>query len=100
MARAIANVVNTGTWSWLDRLEHEGAEQLLATLPEIGTQLAWRLHHELGIESFDELERAFYDGRVGRMGGFGDKRMHAIREALAQRRRALSRGADRASGTT
>jgi DNA polymerase/3'-5' exonuclease PolX len=88
MARAIANVVNTGTWTWLDRLEHDGgAETLLATLPEIGPQLAARLHVELGIESLDELERAFYDGRLGRLRGFGDKRMHAIRDALAQRRR-------------
>jgi DNA polymerase (family 10) len=86
LGMAIVETVEDGHWPWLDRLEGTvDPEKVLATLPSIGAGLAARLHHELGVESLEELERAFYDGRVGRMGGFGDKRMHAIREALVSR---------------
>jgi hypothetical protein len=83
---AIAEMAEYGHWRWLDRLQGTiDPEKVLATLPSIGPGLAARLHHELGIESLEDLERAFYDGRLGRMRGFGDKRMHAVRESLRAR---------------
>lgn len=83
---AIVEMVEFGHWRWLDRLRGTvDPEKVLATLPTIGPGLAARLHHELGIESLDDLERAFYDGRLGRMRGFGEHRMHAVREALRER---------------
>lgn len=83
---AIVEMVEYGHWPWLDWLQGTvDPEKVLATLPSIGSGLAARLHHELGIESLEDLERAFYDGRLGRMRGFGDKRMHAVRESLRAR---------------
>lgn len=86
LALAIADVVDTGHWRWLDRLEGEtDPEVVLATVPTIGPKLAARLHHELGIETLEDLERAVYDGRLGRLRGIGDKRWHAVRDAVAAR---------------
>lgn len=88
MAHAIADVVETGHWEWLERLErHAGPDVVFTLVPGIGHGLAHRLHSELALDTIDDLERAFYDGRVGRMRGFGDKRMHTVRAALIDRRR-------------
>ena len=89
LASAIADVVEFGHWRWLERLEGDGdPERILASIPTVGPSLAHRLHTELHVDTLDELERAVYDGRLGRMRGVGDKRWHAIRDALLVRRRA------------
>jgi hypothetical protein len=86
LALAIADVADTGHWRWLDRLQgNTDPEKILATVPAIGPKLAKRLHTELGIETLEDLERAVYDGRLGRMRGFGDKRWHAVRDAVVAR---------------
>jgi len=86
LALAIADVAGDGHWHWLDRLEGDtDPEKVLATLPTIGPKLARRLHLELGIESLDDLERAIYNGRLGRLRGIGDKRWHAIRDSVVAR---------------
>ncbi len=86
LALAIADVVDDGHWRWLDRLEGDtDPEKVLATLPTIGAKLAHRLHLELGVESLEDLERAVYDGRLGRLRGIGDKRWHAIRDSVVAR---------------
>ncbi len=100
LASAIADVIEFGHWRWLERLEGDGdPERILASIPTIGPAFAHRLHAELHIDDLDELERAVYDGRLGRMRGVGDKRWHAIRDALLVRRRtrevsAIALGAD------
>jgi hypothetical protein len=89
LAAAIVDVVEFGHWRWLERLEGDAdPERILASIPTVGPSLAHRLHTELHIDTLDELERAVYDGRLGRMRGVGDKRWHAIRDALFVRRRA------------
>ena len=89
LASAIADVVEFGRWRWLERLEgNSDPERILASIPTIGPALAHRLHTELHVETLDELEQAVYDGRLGRMRGVGDRRWHAIRDALLARRRA------------
>jgi putative hydrolase len=86
LALAIADVVDDGHWRWLDRLEGDtDPEKVLATLPTIGPRLARRIHLELGVESLEDLERAVYDGRLGRLRGIGDKRWHAIRDSVVVR---------------
>ncbi len=87
LASAIADVVEFGHWRWLDRLQGDvDPERVLASIPTVGPALAHRLHVEMHVESLDDLERAVYDGRLGRMRGMGDKRWHAIRDALHARR--------------
>lgn len=88
LASAIVDVVEFGHWRWLDRLQGDvDPERILASIPTVGPAFAQRLHDELHVESLDDLERAVYDGRLGRMRGVGDKRWHAIRDALLARRR-------------
>jgi DNA polymerase/3'-5' exonuclease PolX len=75
LAAAIVDVVEFGHWCWLDRLEGDGdPERILASNSTVGSSLARRLHTQLHIDTLDELERAVYDGRLGRMRGVGDKR--------------------------
>lgn len=95
LALAIADVCGDGHWRWLERLEGDvDPEKALATLPTIGPKLARRLHVELGIESLDDLERAIYDGRLGRLKGIGDKRWHAIRDSVVARLHGRQRSGD------
>ena len=85
-ALAIADVVETGRWRWLDRLNgHVEPDLLLRTVAGIGPGLAHRLHLELGIETLEELESAAHDGRLASLPGFGDKRVQSVRDSLAGR---------------
>jgi hypothetical protein len=54
-------------------------------VPGIGPELADRIHEELGIENLYELEAAAHDGRLERVPGMGERRVSAVREALAGR---------------
>jgi len=83
LASAIEELVRTGRLRTLDRLEGEVApEDLLTTLPGIGEALAQRIVG-LGIHSLEELELAAHDGRLAELPGFGERRVRAIRAALA-----------------
>lgn len=93
LGHAIADVAETGRWRWLDRLRGEAApEDLLASLPGIGTTLAARIHEQLHITTLEDLEVAAHDGRLGEVEGFGDQRVQGVIDAVAgrlQRRRHL-----------
>lgn len=95
IAAAIAEIVQTGRWSRLDRLRGSaGADALFRTIPGVGPQLALRLHDELGVDTLEALEVAAHDGRLERLGGIGARRAASIRAALTQmldRARALRR---------
>jgi len=109
LAGAIAEIVETGRFGLLDRLESERSpEEVFRRLPGIGEKLAARLRDELGVTTLEELERAAHDGRLARVEGVGEKRVRGIRDALAgmlgrsSRRRARERveagGGDGAGG--
>ncbi len=86
LARAIRTLVDTGRLPMLDRLRGESdAVALLASVPGIGSVLAERLHHDLGIDTLEDLEAAAHDGRLENIGLFGEKRLAGIRESLATR---------------
>jgi hypothetical protein len=86
LARSIAQVVVTGRLPMLDRLRGESNPvDLLATVPGIGRRTAERLHHDLGIETLEELEVAAHDGRIETVALIGPKRLAGVRAALAQR---------------
>lgn len=98
LASAIADLVEFGHWRWFERLSGDvDPEKTLASIPTVGPALAHRLHTELHVETLGDLERAVYDGRLGRMRGVGDKRWHAIRDALLARRRLTSETSDRST---
>jgi hypothetical protein len=86
LARSIHDVVTTGRLPMLERLRGESDPiELLRSVPGIGRVIAERLHHELGIDTLEELEAAAHDGRLQRIAGFGEKRLAGIRDSLAQR---------------
>lgn len=84
LASTIREYVATGRLAMLDRLEGEVApEDLLATVPGIGEQLAKRIHDQLGIETLEDLELASHDGRLDTVRGFSRRRVQAVRDTLA-----------------
>jgi hypothetical protein len=95
IASAIAEIVQTGRWSRLERLRGEAETgAVFRTIPGIGPQLAQRLHDELDVDSLEALEAAAHDGRLERLPKVGPRRAAAIRAALTQmldRSRALRR---------
>lgn len=86
LARAIRDLVRTGKLPMLERLRGETEpESLLATIPGIGKKLASRLHHDLEIDTLEELEVAAHDGRLRQAGGIGEKRLAGIIACLTER---------------
>lgn len=86
LARSIRDVVATGRLPMLERLRGDADPiELLTTVPGIGRLTAERLHHDLDIETLEELEVAASDGRLESIEGLGPKRLTGIRESLAQR---------------
>jgi Holliday junction resolvasome RuvABC DNA-binding subunit len=86
IAAAIAEMVSSGRWAQLERLQ--GAlepERLFRSLPGIGPKLAQRLHDELEIETLEQLEMAAHDGRLERVDGVGVRRAASIRAMLNER---------------
>jgi Helix-hairpin-helix domain len=83
---AIVEMVTTGRWSQLERLQ--GAlepEQLFQTLPGIGPELAVRIHDTLHVDTLEALELAAHDGRLANVSWIGHRRAAAIRAAIADR---------------
>lgn len=88
LSRAIAEIVETGRWRWLDRLRGEVApEDVLSTVAGVGPGLAERIHEQLDIETLEELEAAAHDGRLATVEGFGPKRIRSVIDSLAGRLR-------------
>ena len=86
IAHVIRDIVLHGHSGMLERLRGESDPiTLLASVPGIGKNTAWRLHEELGIETLQELEAAAHDGRLEELAGIGKKRLAGIRDTLAQR---------------
>jgi hypothetical protein len=86
LATAIATLVCTGQLPMLQRLRGEGdSELLLASVPGIGKVTARRLHHELGINTLEQLETAASTGQLETFAGFGKKRIAGIIDSLASR---------------
>jgi len=84
LASTIREFVAAGRLAMLDRLEGEVApEDLIATIPGIGEQLAKRIHDQLGVETLEDLELAAHDGRLETVRGFSRRRAQAVRDSLA-----------------
>lgn len=83
---AIAEIVATGRWAQLERLQGLlEPEELFRSLPGIGPKLAARLHDELEMETLEQLEMAAHDGRLERVDGVGARRAASIRAVLKER---------------
>ncbi|MDG1872611.1 MAG: helix-hairpin-helix domain-containing protein [Mariniblastus sp.] len=88
IVRALQQMIRGGKWPLLERLRgNDALESAFASVPNIGSAFARRIHDELQIETLAELQTAAWDGRLERLSGVGQKRLQAIREALAGRGR-------------
>lgn len=86
LARSIRDLVTSGRLPMLERLRGESDPvELLMTVPGIGRLTAERLHHDLDIDTLEELEAAAYDGRLAAVEGLGAKRIQGVRDSLGQR---------------
>ena len=103
IAAALAELLGTGHWRMLDQLRDGGAAgAALLVVPGIGTQLAQRLHDELGIVSLEGLEAAAHDGGLQQLDGVGPRRAAGIAAAvttLLDRQRALRQAARKPAAT-
>jgi hypothetical protein len=83
---AIMEMVTTGSWNQLDRLQGTlEPERLFQTVPVIGPELATRLHNELNADTLEQLEQAAHDGRLESVSGVGPRRALAIKSVLSER---------------
>lgn len=97
LARSIRDLVLTGRLPMLDRLRGETDHvAVLASVPGIGEAMAKRLHHDLDIDTLEELETAAHDGRLSEIEGIGPKKLAGIIDSLASR---LGRVRGRAGAT-
>lgn len=88
LSNAIAEILETGRWRFLERLQGAVApESVFQQISTIGPELAERIHEQLGIETLEELEQAAHDGRLDDVEGFGQRRLQAVRESVDARLR-------------
>ena len=86
LSRSIKELILTGKLPMLQRLRGEVEPvTLLASIPGIGKKLADQLHHNLEIDTLEELEVAAHDGRLRQQSGIGEKRLTGIIASLAER---------------
>ena len=84
IARAIAELLDTGSLSMLARLRGSlDPEKLFQTVPTIGPHIARRLHDELHLETLEALEAAALDGRLDSLKGIGPRRVRSIQHSLS-----------------
>jgi len=86
LSRSIQELILTGKLPMLQRLRGEVEPvALLASIPGIGKKLADQLHHDLEIDTLEELEVAAHEGRLMQQPGIGEKRLTGIIASLAER---------------
>ena len=84
LSASIDEIGHTGRLRMLERLDGQlSPVELFKAIPGIGPKLAERIHHELDIDTLEELEVAAHDGRLDAVAGFGPRRLEAIRDILA-----------------
>lgn len=84
LASAIAEIVQTGHWSRLERYRvGDDPVARLRSVPGLGATLARRIYDALRVETLEELEAAALDGRLERVAGVGAKRAKALAATLA-----------------
>lgn len=84
IAAALAEMIHTGRWTYLERLR--GAAEpgdLFRMIPGVGPKLAKLLHDELKVETLEQLEAALHDPATAHIKGIGPRRLAMLRSSLA-----------------
>jgi len=83
IASAVEELVDTGRLRMLERLLGQVApEDLFATLPGVGKELARRIHDALEVDTLEDLEVAAHAGKLEQIPGIGPRRATLIRNGL------------------
>lgn len=84
LAGKIREIVESGRCSALDKLHQRLPPAIteLLKIPGLGPKRVKALHHELDIQTVEQLQRAVRDHRVRELPGFGEKTETHIGEAL------------------
>ena len=84
----IIEIVKTGKLKQLEELEKEVPASLieLMKLPGLGPKKVKVLFDKLGIETFDQMEKAARDGKIADLKGFGEKTQQKILQEIEQRK--------------
>lgn len=98
IASAITEMLATGSWSQLERLEGTlDPERLFRTLPGVGPVLAGQIHDDLGVDTLAQLEAAVHDGRLDALPGVGPRKLEMLRATLGVRLGRPPRGRERSA---
>ena len=84
----IVEIVKTGKLKQLEELEKEVPASLieLMKLPGLGPKKVKVLFDKLGIETFDQMEKAARDGKIAELKGFGEKTQQKILQEIEQKK--------------
>ncbi len=83
IAGAVAEMLATGRWGFLERLKGASdPEALFCSVPGIGPALARDIQETLHLDSLEALEAAAHDGRLRQVPGFGARRAAMVRSTL------------------
>jgi DNA polymerase (family 10) len=88
LARKIEQIVQTGTLTQLEEVEHRTPAELteMLRISGLGPKRVQTIYRELGITSLDELERAAETGQIRELHGLGEKTEQKILQDLERRR--------------
>jgi hypothetical protein len=85
IAGAVAEMLATGRWGFLERLKGSAdPEALFCSVPGIGLSLAHKIQATLHLDSLEGFEAAAHDGRLRQVPGFGARRAAMVRSALSE----------------
>jgi hypothetical protein len=85
IANALAELVRTGRWSYLERLRGSAEpHDVFCTVPGVGPALAKRLHETLDVDTLEQLEAALHERNGRKVPGIGPRRLAILRSALGQ----------------
>jgi len=85
IASALAEMVRTGRWTYLDHLRGSlEPRDVFCAIPGIGPELAKRLHETLHVESLEQLEAKLHEPGAKKVAGMGPRRLAVLRASLGQ----------------
>lgn len=85
IASALAQLVRTGKWIYLERLRGSAEPQdVFCAIPGVGPVLARRLHETLHVETLEQLEAPLHEHSAATILGISAGRLAALRAVLGQ----------------